>query len=284
MINILLAVALVTSPALAEHPPKPHLTAGKLAYSQGNYDKAIHEFKRSIREHPDSGEIWMWLGRSLGRKAENSNPLRAAFLVGEIRLAFEKAVELDPKNLDARGDLLEFYLEAPGAFGGGIDKARAQAEEIAKLNAADGSEVRSKIYEQEEKFVHAEQELKSAITVDPKPARYRELAMFYERRKNYPEMEAAFRKAGDLKSQYYLAAALYAQGQRAVEAEALVRKFLAGPAPEAGEDPTIAQARVLLGQLEVRQGRRDEAAREFRAALEQYPGMKTAKKELERLQ
>lgn len=279
MILLLLAFTLLP----ADHN-KPHLLAGKLAYTQGNYDKAIHEFKKSIHDHPESGEVWMWLGRALGRKAENSNPLRAAFLVSEIREAFEKAVDLDPKNIDARGDLVDFYLEAPGAFGGGIDKARAQAEAIAKLNEADGLEERSKIYEKEEKFVHAEQDLKAAIQKEPHPGRYRELAMFYQRRKKYAEMEAAFHRSGDQKSQYYLAAALFEQGQRSGEAETLVRKFLAGPSPEPGDDPTIAQARVLLGQLVARQGRRDEARREFHAALEEYPGMKTAKKELERLQ
>jgi tetratricopeptide (TPR) repeat protein len=280
VISILLALALLP----ADHTPKPHLVAGKLAYTQGNYDKAIHEFRKSIREHPTLGEIYMWLGRSLGRKAENSNPLHAALMVGDIRQAFEKAVELDPKNLDARGDLLDFYLEAPGPFGGGVDKARAEADAIAKIYAADGFQVRSKIYEKEEKFVHAEQDLKSAIELEPKPGRYRELAQFYGRRKNYKEMEAAYRKSGDQKSQYYLAAALYEQGQRSAEAEALVRKFLAGPAPEPGDDPTLAQARLLLGQLIARQGRREEAKREFHAALEEYPGMKAAKRELERIQ
>jgi tetratricopeptide (TPR) repeat protein len=260
------------------------LVAGKTAYAQGNFDKAIREVKKSIHERPASGELWLWLGRSLGRKAENINPLRAAFLVGDIRQAFEKAVELDPANIDAREDLLDFYLEAPSAFGGGIDKARAEAEGIAKLNPADGFAVRSKIYEKEEKFTHAEQELKSAITLDPKPDRYRELALFYQRRKKYPEMETAFRKSGDQKSQYYLAAALYEQGIRTAEAETLVRKFLSGPAPDLGDDPTPADARVLLGRLEASQGRREEAKRDFRAALDEYPGMKAAKKELERLQ
>ena len=39
-----------------------------------------------------------------------------------------------------------------------------------------------------------------------------------------------------------------------------------------------------LGLVEARLGHKEDARREFRAALEQYPGMKAAKKELERLQ
>ena len=41
---------------------------------------------------------------------------------------FEKAVELDPKNLEAMNDLFEYYLEAPGFLGGGFDKAQALAD------------------------------------------------------------------------------------------------------------------------------------------------------------
>src|SRR6266404_3373503 len=100
---------------------------GKIAFTQGNYGKAIQEFKKALEEDQKSSTNWLWLGRALGRKAENSNRLRAAFMVGDIRQALEKAVDLDPSNNEARGDLLDFYLDAPASFGGGQDKARTVA-------------------------------------------------------------------------------------------------------------------------------------------------------------
>jgi len=263
---------------------KQHDLAGELAFTQGNFDRAVHEFKRAVREHPDSSADWLWLARSLGRKAENSNPVHAAFLVGEVRRAFEKAVELDPKNLDARADLLEFYIEAPSAFGGGMERARQQADAIGRLNKGDGLVALSRIAEKDEKFGVAERELKAALEMEPKPARYRELGEYYRRRKNYPAMEEALRKSGDTKSFYCLAQGLLEAGQNLAEAERLANKFLTAGTPPAGDEPTIAQARLLLGRIQARQGRRQEAARAFRAALVDNPNMKAAKKELEKVE
>jgi hypothetical protein len=50
----------------------------------------------------------------------------------------EKAVELNPDNIEARFDLLEYYLQAPAFLGGDAAKAQAQAAEIAKRNATAG--------------------------------------------------------------------------------------------------------------------------------------------------
>ncbi len=268
---------------LADHA-KEHHHAGQLAFTQGNYDKAIHEFKKAVHDHPESSEDWMWLGRSLGRKAESDNPFHAAFLVGDVRRAFEKSVELDPQNLDAHTDLLEFYMEAPSAFGGGLDKAREQAQAIGRLNKGDGLLALSRIAEKDEKYGVAERELRAAVDLEPKASRYRELGEFFRRRKNYPAMEEALRKSGDTKSFYSLAQGLLEMGQKLPEAERLVNKFLAGGALPAGDEPTIAQARLLLGRIQARLGRPQDAAREFRAALLENPNLKAAKKELEKVQ
>jgi hypothetical protein len=44
-------------------------------------------------------------------------------------------------------DLLQFYLGAPRAFGGGIEKAEAQADAIAKLDPVMGQRARALIEE-----------------------------------------------------------------------------------------------------------------------------------------
>jgi hypothetical protein len=36
-------------------------------------------------------------------------------------------VQLNPRNMDALSDLFEYYLEAPGFMGGGLDKAAGVA-------------------------------------------------------------------------------------------------------------------------------------------------------------
>ena len=52
---------------------------------------------------------------------------------------FEKAVELDPTDKDALGDLLDFYLDAPGFLGGGMHKAEMLAQMILKDGSGRGA-------------------------------------------------------------------------------------------------------------------------------------------------
>ncbi len=125
----------------------------------------------------------MWLARALGRKTEKANPLRQAFMVGDVRAEFEKAVQLDPANVDARSDLMEFYMEAPGVFGGGMDKARQQAEAIARLDPAEGHSAWARIAEKEKRYDVAEREYRAALAAKPDSASYRrDLEKFLQRR------------------------------------------------------------------------------------------------------
>ena len=123
------------------------LHTGQGLFQQGNIDAAIAEFKVAVAAQPDSSIAHLWLGRALGRKIQKAGPLQAVLLVGDVRREFERAVTLDPNNVEARSDLLEFYLGAPRSFGGGIDKAEVQADAIAKLDPAMGQSARALIEE-----------------------------------------------------------------------------------------------------------------------------------------
>src|SRR5262249_56353728 len=89
----------------------------------------------------------LWLGRCYGEKAAASSFFTAAGLAKKVRTEFERAVALDPKSAINRTDLAEFYLEAPGIVGGGQDKARGQAEILAKLDAGKAHWINGRIAE-----------------------------------------------------------------------------------------------------------------------------------------
>jgi cytochrome c-type biogenesis protein CcmH/NrfG len=86
----------------------------------------------------------MWLGRAWGRLAE-SNKLLAFGRARKAKNAFEKAVQLDPKNVDAMSDLFEYYFEAPGVVGGGLDKAEAVAKMIVALEPEHGQRLLARV-------------------------------------------------------------------------------------------------------------------------------------------
>ncbi len=278
-----LAVLVAASPAFAGLDDNL-LTPGKLAFANGEYNLSVQEFKKVTQQRPKLASGFLWLARALGRKAENANPFHAAFMVGDIRDAFEMAVRLDPSNWDARQDLLEFYLEAPSMFGGGVHKARDQARALARMSPAEGFVAESRITEKKKDLVETERLLIAAQKADPTdPGRWRELGLFYHRHKRWAEMEEAFLKAADGKARFYLARGLFDRGEKLDDAQKLLTQFLTAPAPPAGDEPTRSQARLLLGQIDARMGNTADAAREYRAAISENPHFLAAQKELEKL-
>jgi hypothetical protein len=59
-------------------------------------------------------------------------------LARKVKTHFEKAVTLNPDNLAARADLVEYYLKAPRILGGGKEKAEVQAHEISLRDLDEG--------------------------------------------------------------------------------------------------------------------------------------------------
>ncbi len=103
-------------------------------YALDDWDRAESSCKKAVALDPDNSRFHLWLGRVYGEKASRANFLSAARLATKVRGEFERAVQLNPKDVEARLDLAEFYLAAPGVMGGGEQKAREQARYIAAVN------------------------------------------------------------------------------------------------------------------------------------------------------
>src|SRR5712692_5838153 len=82
---------------------------GKNYFMLGDYKKASEAFERAVAADPANSDYRHWLGKAFGRRAETSSPLTAPGLACKARQNFQKAVELDPKNLEAMNDLFEYY-------------------------------------------------------------------------------------------------------------------------------------------------------------------------------
>ena len=133
----------------------------------GDFKKAADYLQNAVEAQPNNSEYRDWLGRAYGKRAETANPLMAPGLASKARDAFEKAVELDPKNADALSDLFDYYLEAPGFLGGGFDKAMVIAERTSKLDPAQGYFEKSKLAQKRREFQSAEDHLRQAIGAAP---------------------------------------------------------------------------------------------------------------------
>lgn len=126
------------------------LLLGRSYFELKKFGDAVDVLDSATQVTPKSSEAQLWLGRAYGRLAE-SNKLLAFGRARKARAAFERAVQLDPKNRDALDDLFEFYFEAPGIVGGGLDKAEGIAKQIAALDADDGAELLEKVARERKK-------------------------------------------------------------------------------------------------------------------------------------
>jgi tetratricopeptide (TPR) repeat protein len=239
-------------------------------YTLEEWDRAESSCKKAVSLDPDNSRFHLWLGRVYGEKADRVNFMAAASLAGKVRGEFERAVQLNPKDVDARLDLAEFYIAAPGIIGGGEDKARDQAHSLASENPAREHWIYARIAEKNRDYPTAEREYHEYIDRSNGDAEsWLNLALFLRRQKRYDEMEQAIVKLGhapNSKPDVLVEAAgmLYRAGRNYPLAIELLNRYLADGPVEAA--PAF-KAHYLLGQLLEKQGDKSSAAREYRASL-----------------
>ncbi len=255
-------------------------------YAIQKWDRAIAAGEYAVRLAPNNSNYHMWLGRAYAEKADHSNFVTAAQLTKKIRQEFERAVELDASNVNARSDLAEFYIEAPSFMGGGEGKARQQAAALEKEDAATAHWVQARIAEKDKRYPAAEQEYRNAIDASGNQGTYwLNLASFYKRQRRLTEMEAAINSAIAANKKrpnvlFDAAQILFGAGRNFVGAANLVRKYLAGGSTE--EAPAF-QAHYVLGLILEKQGDKDGAEAEYRAALALASDYDRARLALDRL-
>lgn len=108
------------------------------------FKNAVDVLEKAASLAPKSSNVYLWLGRAWGRRAE-SNKLMAFSWARKAKDAFERAVTLDNKNREALEDLFEYYVEAPSIVGGGLDKAEIVAKQIAAIDPAKGERAMARI-------------------------------------------------------------------------------------------------------------------------------------------
>lgn len=223
---------------------------GKCHFGLGEFRKAELEFEAVTRASPKRSDAFHWLGKALGRRAESASFISAPRLASQCRQNFEKAVALDPDNLLALNDLLEYSLEAPGFLGGGLDKAQAIATKIARLNTAEHHFALARIAEKRNEFHIAERHFRQAAEfAKEEPGRYVDIAKFLARRGRVPESEAEFDRAAKLNPNspalLFSRAEVYIRGKRKVpEARQLLQRYL--KLELTPDDPPRAEAEKLL--------------------------------------
>src|SRR5260370_1889310 len=225
---------------------------GRNQFMLGEFKKASESYQQAVAADPSNSEYQHWLGKSFGKRAETASPFTAPGLAAKARQDFEKAVALNPKNKEAVNDLFEYYLEAPGFLGGGLDKAAGVAESIAALDPAEGLWAQSRIAERRRDYRKAEEQLRRAMQAAPQQVgRIVDLAKFLSKQGRIEESEQTFQAAERIAPNsprllYNRAETYIKAGRNIATARELLKRYLA--ANLAPDDPSRQAAEKLLRQ------------------------------------
>jgi tetratricopeptide (TPR) repeat protein len=269
------ALGLLVSPpaGVQEHAEAENL-ACRVRMTLEQWDAAVSACEQAVQLEGQNSNYHLWLGRALGRKAAQASFLTAYGLAKRARAEFEEAVRLNPLNVEALSDVGNFYQQAPGVVGGGIDKAEAIAERLDKIDAARGHQLRALIAEQQRDYLAVEQQYRQAIASATHPAeQWINLAVYFERRKQYAEMEAAIRNAmGAAQKDKHAAVAFYDGAGILLEtrrdqnlAVQLLEQYLSST--NHTEEAPVFIAHLRLARLKERVGDTGSASRERAAAM-----------------
>jgi Flp pilus assembly protein TadD len=223
---------------------------GRSHYGAGDFKRATDALEKAVALEPANAAHWLWLGRASGRRAETSSMLTAPGYASKARQNFEKAVALDGRGLEAMSDLLEYYLEAPGFLGGGMDKAAAMAARIAAVDAAEGHQAQYRLALKRKDFGAAEQNLRRAAALEPgRIGRWIDLGKFLARQGRHEESEQMFAKAqalgaDDPRLLFGRAEAYIGAGRNRETARDLLKRYLDSALTP--EHPSRAEAQLLL--------------------------------------
>ncbi len=158
--------ALLCAPLGAAELPLPVRTV-KDAIAAERWDEAVAAGEDAVRRLPDNAVAHLWLGKAYAQKAIHANLFSQIGYAKKSRAEFERSVSMDPTNVEARGDLVQYYASAPGIVGGSMDKAREQVKAMEALDPARAAAMNGFVLDREKKNAEAEAEFRRALTLRP---------------------------------------------------------------------------------------------------------------------
>jgi cytochrome c-type biogenesis protein CcmH/NrfG len=271
----IIVAALLLLLAASAHAANPEtvFTAARAAMSRGETDKATELFEQAVKLRPNDANYQLYLANAYGTQAQQTkNPFKQASLAKKAKAALERAVQLDPNNIEGRLGLLDFYDIAPGFMGGSDDKALQQAQEIKKRDSLAGHRAFARLYTRDKKLDLAHKEFEVAIREQPnsaKPYFYYALQLGFSE-KNYKgaleQLETAARLEPAYMPTYFrigyfsvVGSMNYARGEEAL------KKYLTHMPAE--NDAPHNRTWYWLGQIYEKMGKKADAKQAYTTSL-----------------
>jgi tetratricopeptide (TPR) repeat protein len=168
----LAATEAALTPLAAGEKPNPaalHLLS-QVRLGQKNTKEAIALAEKATQLAPDNAEYHAHLGVALSARMPELGFMQQAMVAGKMRKAFERALELDPKNFNALVGLARYFANAPEIAGGNLTKAAEFATRLKELSPFFGESELGRIAERSEKLADALAHYETAAQLKPEAA------------------------------------------------------------------------------------------------------------------
>ncbi len=259
---------------------------GRTLLSEDKPGDAHDWFEKAASLDPTRSEAHLWVARALGVQAQRANVVRQPFLARRVKSAVDRAIELDPDNIDAREMRWQFYAMAPAVMGGGDDKARAEAAEILRRNRYRGQFITISAASRAKDTVAVERTLKALVSEYPDSlAPVASYANWLADRRRPAEAFALVdalqkRRPADPVALFQVGRIAAVTGQQLDRGEESLRKYIASPPPLALNVPSVSAAHVRLGNIAEQRGNKAVARAEYERALKLDPRNNQARRAL----
>ena len=260
---------------------------GLIQQSRGDYMEAADYFEKAVDLDQQQSRYYQGLGEAYGSAAQNVSMFKQMRLAGKIRSAFERSVELDGDNIEARSGLITYYVNAPGIAGGSETKALEQAREIGKRNAFRGHLALAAVYQSQDDDQATEREYRAAIKDFPdEMSAYQALGTFMTGKERYDEAMVVYESAlkanpGDMGVTYQLGRTASISGTYLESGSVALTRYLEyTPLPD---EPGLDWANYRLGLIYQYQDKMEQAKYHYQQALALNANHPEAKKALKKI-
>lgn len=169
---------------------------GEIEAHQKSWVKGAAYFKKLKELKPTEADYFFKYGGCLAMRAMEVNKIKAFTMVDDMKEAFEKAIVLNPKHVQARWALIEIYLQLPGILGGSESKAISYSNELAQFSPVDGYLSRGRIDDYFKRYTSAEKNYIKANEIGKSKVTFQKLYNLYLNKLKDPK------KAQDLKRKF----------------------------------------------------------------------------------
>ncbi len=261
---------------------------GRIAFEEEDWEGAIALFQKALPIENKSSTTHHWLGKAYLEKLKRASMMQKGGLAKSVLNHYQKAIELDESNLDARESMAYFRYNAHPLAGGSKAKAKREAQEIASRDPVRGGLLLAGFLRGEKEYLRALETYDAVLAQDPDA-----LTAHFQKGQTLQALEridaatSAFEQVLRLEPDHE--GGLYCVGRNsAISGKNLergatcLRRYLELE-PRPGY-PSKAAAHWRLGMIYQAQGHLDRAGQSFREAVRLDPEDASFREALEKLE